>query len=104
MRTSEATIPLVATDQAPVSAGVRELRDHLSRYLDVVKAGHPVTVTEHGAVIASIVPVRISSRTMELYREGKVDLPTGPKADVDAFLRPEVQGGTADILDDIRSS
>jgi len=101
-RIGEAIAPLAA-DPVPVTAGVRQLRDHLSQYLDVVKAGNTVTVTEHGAVIATIVPMRVSARTMELYREGTVDLPSGPKADPDTFLRPQVEGGTADILDDVRS-
>jgi prevent-host-death family protein len=38
-------------------AGVRELRDHLSRYLEVVRAGAEVTVTNHGTAIARLVPI-----------------------------------------------
>jgi prevent-host-death family protein len=88
----------------PVMAGVRELRDHLSRYLDVVKAGRPVTVTEHGTVIATIVPMRFSERTLELYRQGKVNLPTLPKAEASSFHLTEVDGGMADILREVRGS
>lgn len=40
-----------------MEAGVRELRDHLSRYLDVVQGGHEVTVTDHGKAIARLVPL-----------------------------------------------
>ncbi len=36
--------------------GVRELRQHASRYLDRVKSGETVEVTERGRLIALLVP------------------------------------------------
>lgn len=36
--------------------GVRELRQNLSRYLDRVKAGEDLVVTEHGREVARLVP------------------------------------------------
>jgi prevent-host-death family protein len=36
--------------------GVRELRQHASRYLDRVKSGEVVEVTERGRLIALLVP------------------------------------------------
>ena len=36
--------------------GVRELRQHASRYLDRVKAGETVEVTERGTLVALLVP------------------------------------------------
>ena len=78
-RAREATTPLDADDAGTLTVGVRELRDHLSRYLAEVKAGRSIAVTEHGTVIGTIVPMRFSERTMQLYREGKVNLPTLPK-------------------------
>jgi prevent-host-death family protein len=36
--------------------GVRELRQNLSRYLERVKAGESLTVTEHGREVARLVP------------------------------------------------
>lgn len=36
--------------------GVRELRQHASRYLDVVKGGGTVEVTERGQLVALLVP------------------------------------------------
>lgn len=36
--------------------GVRELRQHASRYLDRVKAGETVEVTERGELVALLVP------------------------------------------------
>lgn len=37
-------------------AGVRGLRDNLSRYLDRVRAGEELTVTDRGRVVARLVP------------------------------------------------
>jgi len=36
--------------------GVRELRQHASRYLDRVKSGHTVEITERGQLVALLVP------------------------------------------------
>lgn len=36
--------------------GVRELRQNLSKHLDRVKTGETLTVTEHGCVVARLVP------------------------------------------------
>ncbi|WP_026909418.1 type II toxin-antitoxin system Phd/YefM family antitoxin [Patulibacter minatonensis] len=38
------------------SVGVRELRQHLSRHLERVKAGEDLLVTERGRVVARLVP------------------------------------------------
>ena len=40
--------------------GMRELKNKLSEYLRRVKAGETINVTEHGATIGQIVPVRPS--------------------------------------------
>jgi prevent-host-death family protein len=37
-------------------AGIRELRQNLSRYIDRVKAGETIEVTEHGRPVAALVP------------------------------------------------
>jgi prevent-host-death family protein len=101
-RVREATAPLEADETGTITVGVRDLRDHLSRYLAEVKAGRPIAVTEHGTVIGTIVPMRFSERTMQLYREGKVELPTLPKRPVDDFQRVHVEGGIQDILREVR--
>lgn len=37
--------------------GIRELKTHLSRYLDEVKAGGVIVITEHGKPIGRISPL-----------------------------------------------
>jgi prevent-host-death family protein len=98
-RVREAATPLDEAGDGTVTVGVRELRDHLSEYLGLVKDGRSVRVTEHGAVIASIVPMRFSARTMELYRQGKVKLPRRPKSDLSDIPKGHVEGGIQPYLD-----
>ena len=95
-------LALDVDDAAVLTVGVRDLRDHLSRYLDEVKAGRSATVTDHGTVIGTIVPMRFSERTMELYREGKVNLPSLPKRPAGEFMRVHVEGGIQDILREVK--
>jgi len=45
--------------------GVKELRQHASRYLDRVKAGETVEVTERGELVALLVPPRPAATARE---------------------------------------
>jgi len=40
-----------------MEVGVQEFREHLSRYLGVVRDGQEVTVTDHGKAVARLVPL-----------------------------------------------
>ncbi len=44
------------TGEGPARVGVRELRQNLSVYLDRVKAGETLEVTEHGTPVARLTP------------------------------------------------
>jgi prevent-host-death family protein len=57
---------------APMEAGVRELRDRLSHYLNVVRAGQEVTVTDHGKAVARLVPLDQPRALDRLVAEGLV--------------------------------
>jgi prevent-host-death family protein len=56
------------------TAGVAELKANLSRYLDGVKAGQDLVVTDHGVAVAKIVALepdeRGASRRQRLIRAG----------------------------------
>lgn len=45
--------------------GVRELRQHASRYLAMVKAGQTVEVSERGTLVALLVPSQRSRNTRD---------------------------------------
>ena len=55
-----------------MEAGVRELRDHLSRYLEVVRDGEEVTVTDHGKAVARLVPLDQPRVIDRLIAEGLI--------------------------------
>ena len=65
----------------PARVGVRELRQNLSVYLDRVKAGETLTVTEHGAVVARLAPVRPGSGLERLVADGRARPPQQPTAE-----------------------
>lgn len=54
------------------SVGVKELKTNISRYLRQVKAGIPITITEHGKPIGQIVPIQNNpdNRILELIAKG----------------------------------
>jgi prevent-host-death family protein len=66
-------------------ASISILKAHLSRYLDVVKSGEEVIVTERGRPVARLSAVDSggtpTGRTAQLLREGRMRAPTdqGPR-------------------------
>jgi prevent-host-death family protein len=62
-----------------VQAGVRELRDHLSRYLGIVAAGGEVVVTDRGRPVARIVQHDSESPLDRLIAAGLARPPLRPK-------------------------
>ena len=52
-------------------AGIRELRQNLSRYVERVKSGETIEVTEHGRLVAALVPrADLEAPLVELERRG----------------------------------
>ncbi|MCG6534944.1 MAG: type II toxin-antitoxin system prevent-host-death family antitoxin [Syntrophales bacterium LBB04] len=81
-------------------AGVREVRLHFSRYLQEVKRGEPLIITERGEGIAQILPLSPNQSRQEkeiqdglrrLAEKGFVQLPSGQKLTGPA-KRIKVQG------------
>lgn len=59
--------------------GVRELRQHASRYLDMVKAGETVEVTERGELVALLVSPNPSETARDrLVAMGRLLPASGP--------------------------
>jgi len=60
--------------------GVREMRQNLSVYLDRVKAGETLHVTEYGQVVALLAPLPAQrlTRLERLAREGRATAPARP--------------------------
>jgi prevent-host-death family protein len=78
--------------------GVRELRQNLSRYLDRVKAGEDLVVTEHGRVVARLMPAGESADAYtELAARFGASVPIEPLEVIAARLSPPgAPAGTTD--------
>ena len=94
------------TEQRPARVGVRELRQNLSVYLDRVKAGETLEVTEHGQPIAQLGPrpAKPVSIIDQMIAEGRATPATfdhrkiGPPPDM-----PDPSGRTlSEILQEMR--
>ena len=55
-----------------MDVGIRELRAGLSRYVDQVKQGEEIVVTDHGKPVARLVPMNGERKIDRLIREGVV--------------------------------
>jgi prevent-host-death family protein len=83
------------------TVGVRELRQNLSRYLDQVKDGASLEVTEHGRVVARLSPAgeRVPEAYAALAAERGATLPSSSLTDLVARRsRRRTPAGTTDAL------
>lgn len=55
-----------------MEVGVRELRDNLSRYLDRVRSGEEMVVTDRGRAIARVLPMGTDRVLDQLIADGVV--------------------------------
>jgi prevent-host-death family protein len=78
-------------------AGVRDLRDHLSRYLERVRAGEELTVTDRGHPIARLVPVGGTNTFDRLIAEGLV-VPAASRRRARPKARVSATGPVSDLV------
>lgn len=94
--------------RAAKTVGVRELRQNLSRYLERVKEGETLIVTERGHQVARLVPSRpgVDPYYLTLAEEYGATIPTGDLLDAIKSLPPldePAPAGTTDaFLDESR--
>jgi prevent-host-death family protein len=80
------------------SVGVRELRQYLSRYLDRVKAGETLVVTERGREVARLIPFSDDAYA-ELARKTGATVPARRLEEVAARIAPPgAPAGTTDAF------
>jgi prevent-host-death family protein len=87
------------------STGIRELKDHLSRYIRRIEAGERIAITAHGRVVAELVPPgaaakRAASRFDELVASGAIRPPLERGDPTDAWPDIALPPGTAAHLID----
>lgn len=68
-----------------ISIGIRELRQHASKYIRRAQAGETVIVTDRGEAVAQIVPVKKYGGVIDrLIAEGRA---TPPRGDLAEYLK-----------------
>jgi prevent-host-death family protein len=87
--------------------GVREIRQYLSVYLDRVKKGEVLEITERGQPVALLTPLpRQGSLVARLVAEGRATAPVGRLADAPPPIKLRLPKGTptmSKILDEVRA-
>jgi prevent-host-death family protein len=81
--------------------GIRELRNHLSRYLDRVKGGEEVTVTDRGRAVARLTPITESRPFDRLVAEGRITPAINPDRALPETLIP-TSGSVSELVDELR--
>jgi len=84
--------------RARVEVGVRDLRDHLSGWLDEVKAGRELVVTERGRPVARLVPASGGSAMDELIAAGIITPPEARREPASSFGRVRVDGDVLEFV------
>jgi prevent-host-death family protein len=85
------------------TVGVRDLRDHLSAFLERVKAGETITVTEHGRPIAHLVREEpVSRRILELAAEGTLTRATKPRLRWEDMPHFPYPWSIEELMDEVR--
>jgi prevent-host-death family protein len=85
--------------------GVRELRQHASRYLPRVEAGEELAVTNNGRLVARLVPVRDAERSRASLIESGALIPARRPSnllDVHAIAPVDPQRTLSDVLNEMR--
>lgn len=82
----------------PIEVGVRDLRDHLSRWLEQVKEGRELVITERGRPVARITGASGGSKLAALIAAGLVTPASAPAEPADAYPRPRPSKSVADLV------
>jgi prevent-host-death family protein len=83
--------------------GVREIRQNLSVYLDRVKAGEALEITEHGTPVAVLAPLPERATLLQrLVSEGRATAPTRSWDSIPPPLDLNLERPLSEILDELR--
>lgn len=80
-----------------MEVGIRELRNHLSRYLDDVRRGEEITITDRGRAVARILPMSGERKLDRLIAEGRVTPARDPKGPAPS-PRVKARGTVSDLI------
>ena len=85
--------------------GVRELRQHASRYLARVEAGEELGVTNNGRLVARLVPVRDAERSRAALIDSGALIPARQPSnllEVNTIAPADPQRTLSDVLNEMR--
>jgi prevent-host-death family protein len=83
------------------TAGVREVKNHLSAYLDRVRDGEEIVITDRGRPVARLTSVDPDvDRLQVLIDDGVITPATAPRSVPDRRVR--IKGSLADLVADQR--
>ncbi len=86
-----------------MDVSVTELRANLAAFLDRVRAGDELTITDRGEPIARVVPAGWAQRLRELEAAGVVTMPVSPvKSKISEQRLPRMTGSVNDLRDEWR--
>lgn len=96
-----ATLCVMSEHGRPARVGVRELRQNLSVYLDRVKDGETLEVTEHGHPVARLEPLPPGTESIldRMIREGLATPAVGQLADLGMPPRMDLPPGTRTLTE-----
>lgn len=79
------------------------MRQNLSVYLDRIKKGEALTVTEHGAAVALLRPLPKTTNLLGRFvAEGRATAPTRSIRDLPRPLKVKLDKPMSEILDELR--
>ncbi|MEA2521447.1 MAG: hypothetical protein QOI81_1093 [Actinomycetota bacterium] len=81
-----------------IEVGIKELRADLSAWLDRVREGSHVIVTDRGKPVARLEPYGTPTGLEKLIAEGRVRLPTSPKRSAGTENPVPVKGNVSDLV------
>ena len=81
--------------------GVRELREHLSKYVEHARKGGEVVVTKRGRRVALLVPAEVQDPLADLRARGLIGEPTATRLPRRRDLL-RATGSVSDLVEDQR--
>ncbi|MGH2556687.1 MAG: type II toxin-antitoxin system Phd/YefM family antitoxin [Actinomycetota bacterium] len=81
-----------------MEVGIRDFRSQLSRWIEVVKSGSDVLITDRGRPVARLIPATGSRPLDRLIALGLVQPPSAPRRPIDSRRRVPVKGSVSDLV------
>ena len=75
-----------------ITVGIRNLRNSLSRYLDLVKHGEKVIITDHNRIVAEMIPPeaeQTESKMLQKYMEEQIEAGSIIQATNNYLIKPK---------------